>query len=181
MVAATIETIITWNKTCTGCDRRFTDTMSTLMGRFPGPVRMFKVPTGLCPECGKAEKVRWEKLIAARDLHWTFDSVKEHFIENLPVKGQELIVLDTSWGQNSYALVTVDVPEHTRQKRIVIKSYSNGYSGQSFYRSGKNCFAPTGQVRLLPYHPVIGDLIKKGNGREIDLTLEEVFALIGVK
>jgi len=62
---------------------------------------------------------------------------------------------------NTYALVTVEVPEHTKQKRIVIKSYSNGYSGQSFQRSGKNCNAPKGQVWLLPYRAVIGDLIKK--------------------
>lgn len=175
------DSTITWDKDCTGCGRRFTDSMSTLMGRFPLPVKLFKVPTGLCPECERVEKDWWGKLIAARDLHWTFDSVKEHFTENPPVRGQELIVLDTSWHTNTYALVTVESPEHTKQKRIVIKSYSNGYSGQSFHRSGQNCFAATGQVRLLPYHPAVGELIKGGNGREVQLTLEEVATLVGVK
>lgn len=179
MTVAKKESTITWDKECTGCGCRFMDSMSTFMGRFPGPVKSFKVPTGVCPECKKAEMARREKLIAARDLHWTFESVREYFIKKPPVKGQELIVLDTSWHMNTYALVTVEVPEHTKQKRIVIKSYSNGYSGQSFQRSGKNCNAPKGQVRLLPYHAVIGDLIKKGNGREASLTFEEVDQLVG--
>jgi hypothetical protein len=179
MTVAKKETTITWDKDCTGCSCRFTDSMSTFVGKFPRPMQSFKVPAGVCPECNKAEKARWEKLIAARDLHWTRESVKEYFTQNPPVTGQELIILDTSWRTNTYALVTVENPEHTRQKRIVIKHHSNGYNGQSFYRSGQNCFAPTGQVQLLPYHPVIGELIKKGNGQEVSLTLEEVALLLG--
>jgi hypothetical protein len=90
-----------------------------------------------------------------------------------------MLILDTSYGLNTYVLVTVEVPEHTKQKRIVIYSHTNGYSGQSFHRSGQNCFSPKGQVRLLPYHSVIGELIKKGNGRDLLLTLEEVAAIAG--
>lgn len=173
------ESTITWDKRCTDCGHRYTDSMTSLMGVFPVAVRAFKVPTGLCPECQKAADLHYEKLRSARDLHWTFDSVKEHFTKNPPVKGQELIVLDTSWGMNTYTLVTVESPAHTKQKRIVIQSYSNGYSGQSFYRSGKNCFSPKGRVRLLPYHSVIGDLVKKSVRKTILLTMEEVFALVG--
>lgn len=175
------DSTITWDKKCTGCGRRFTDSMTSLMGLFPCPVRLFKMPTGTCPECRKAVEARREKLAAARDLYWTFETVKDHFEKNPPVEGQELIVLDTSWQifTNTYALVKVEVPARGRQKRIVINSYSNGYNGQSFYRSGQNCITPKGQVRLLPYHPLIGDLIKKGDSREVKLTPEEVLALLG--
>lgn len=151
--------------------------MSTLLGRFPVPVRDFKVTSGLCPECKREDDARWNKLRAACLLNWTPEAVREHFLEYPPEKGQELIVYDSSWNSNTYALVTVEVPEHTRQKRIVIASYSNGYNGQSFYRTGQNCYAPTGQVRLLPYHKEIGARIKANAGHEIRLELCEVAAL----
>jgi len=172
---------ITWDKKCTGCGCRFTDSMTSLMGSFPCPVRLFKVPTGLCPECQKENKDRWEKLRLACHLNWNFETVREHFLEHPPVKGQEMIVYDSSWNANTYALVTVEVPEHTRQKRIVIASYSNGYNGQSFYRTGQNCYAPKGQVRLLPYHQEIGARIKSNDGHEISLQLREIAEIFGLK
>ncbi|TSK07743.1 MAG: hypothetical protein FPO08_00055 [Geobacter sp.] len=174
------DSTITWDKKCTGCGKKFTDSMSSLMGRFPWPVRLFKVSTGTCSECEQAAEALREKLAAARDLHWTFETVKAHFEKNPPVEGQELIILDTSWQlfTNTYALVKVVAPASGPQKRIVIDGYSNAYNGQSFYRTGQNCFSPKGQVRLLPYHPVIGDLIKEGDGREVKLTPEEVLSLL---
>lgn len=171
---------ITWDKKCTGCGRRFTYSMTSLMGSFPRPVRLFKVPTGHCPECHTENEARRETLRAACRLNWSFETVKAHFLEHPPVKGQELIVYDSSWNSNTYALVTVEVPEHTRQKRIVIASYSNGYSGQSFYRTGQNCHTPKGQVRLLPYHPEIGGRIKSNGDREIRLELREIAGMFGV-
>jgi len=119
-----------------------------------------------------------EKLAAAADLFWTFESVKEHFEKNPPIAEQTLLVHDTSWRTNTYALVTVEVPSSGQQKRIIIDGYSSGYSGMSFYRSGKNCFSPKGQVRLLPYHEAIADKIRKGHGGEIQLAPEDVLLLI---
>lgn len=175
------ESTITWTKNCTDCGCRYKASMSTLMGRFPIPVSVFKANVGQCPECREKQKVQLEKLNSARNLHWTYDLVKKHFTANPPSKGQELLVLDTSWNTNTYALVTVANPEHTKQKRIVIDYHTNGYSGQSFYRSGKNCFSPKGQVRLLPYNTVIGDLIKKGDNKEIRLEPKEILNLVGKK
>lgn len=170
---------ITWVKKCKDCGCRFKDSMTSLMGLFPVRVRDFKTDTGQCPGCREKQRLRDEKQFFARDLHWNFNSVKNYFTENPPFLGQELIVLDTSYNMNTYALVKVTNPEHTRQKRIIIEGYSNGYSGMSFYRSGKNCFSPKGQVRLLPYHPKIGALIKESNINQIQLSLEDVINFIG--
>jgi len=172
------ETITRWKK-CRDCGCRFKDSMTSFLGIFPVRISDFKTDNGQCPECRKKEQLRYEKLFFARDLHWTFESVKDYFTENPPYLDQELIVLDTSHRMNTYALVKVINPEHTKQKRIVIKGHSNGYSGMSFYRSGKNCFSPTGQVRLLPYHSKIGALIKEGKINEIQLSLEEIIILVG--
>jgi len=170
---------ITHMKDCTGCGCRFQDSMKSMFGTFPVPVKAWKVNKGVCPECKTKINLQKEKMYSARDLNWTHETVRKYFIKNPPFIGQELIVLDTSGRLNTYALVTVKNPEHTNQKRIVIESYTNGYSGQVFHRSGKNCFAPTGQVTLLPYNQIIGEIIKKGNGREVILSLEEVAGLIG--
>ena len=170
---------VTWRKSCTDCGCRFNDSMTKFMGRFPIRVKDFKKDTGQCPECSEKQQLHHEKLFFARNLHWTFDSVKEFFTNNPPQIGQELLVLDTSCNINTYALVTVTNSEYTKQKRIVIDGYTNGYSGQSFYRSGKNCFSPKGQVRLLPYNSKIGALIQEGGGREIQLESEKVMALMG--
>jgi len=170
---------IMYMKDCTECGCHFEDSMKSMFGKFPVPVKVFKVNKGICPECKTKNNLQREKLYSARDLNWTHETVKKHFEGNPPVIGQELIVLDTSGRLNTYALVTVKNPEHTKQKRIVIESYTNGYSGQSFYRSGKNCFAPKSQVTLLPYNQIIGEMIKKGNGQEIILSLEEVARLVG--
>jgi hypothetical protein len=170
---------IIWRKTCKDCGCRFEDSMTKLLGRFPVRVKDFKTDIGQCPNCRQKEKQHFDKLLSARDLHHTFETVKDYFSKNPPYVSQELLVLDTSWNLNTYALVTVVNPDHTKQKRIVIESYSSGYSGQSFYRSGKNCFSPKGQVRLLPYNSAIGDLIKKGNGKEIQLQLDEILDIVG--
>jgi|GEM_PF-3978357 len=169
---------ITYMKDCTGCGCHFEDSMKSMFGIFPIQVKVFKVNNGVCPECKTKNNLQREKLYLARDLGWTHETVRKHFEDNPLVIGQELIVLDTSGRLNTYALVTVKNPEHTKQKRIVIESYSNGYSGQSFYRSGKNCFAPKGQVILLPYNQTIGKLIKNGNGQEIILSIDEVAGLV---
>ncbi|OCH14578.1 hypothetical protein [Aliivibrio sp. 1S128] len=175
------ESTVTWRKICDMCGNKFEDSMTKLFGRFPCRVSDFKVSHGTCKSCSEKRKMHYKKLFYARDLHWTFDSIKDYFEKNPPYKGQELIVLDTSGNLNTYTLVYVEVPESGKQKRIIIDGYTNGYSGQSFYRSGKNCFAPKGQVRLLPYDERIGALIKSSNKDSIHLELERIMSIVGEK
>ena len=173
------EKIMRWKKRCTFCTKNFTDEQTSLMGSFIVPARLFKTDTGICPSCQEKlnKKIKENQSIAC--LYWTFDSVKEYFVDNPPYEGQELLIHDTSGNMNTYALVKVVNPESGKQKRIVVENYSNGYSGKSFYRTGKNCFAPTGQVRLLPYNARIGELIKASGRKSIILKVEQVKELIG--
>lgn len=170
------DSVVEWRKTCSHCQSEFVDKMSK---PFPIRVRDFKVPHGVCKQCRNKRHEEFRKLREAAGLYWTFDSVKDYFEANPPYEGQELLIHDTSWNTNIYAIVTVTVPSSGHQKRIIVESYNNGYSGQSFYRSGKNCWAPTGQVKLLPYNDAIGELVKKSPRGELRLSSEEVYKLIG--
>ena len=168
--------VVECQKTCSHCHNKFT---ARMMKPFPTSVRDFKLSSGKCRECREKQQEVFQKHRNSAALHWTFDGVKEHFEGNPPYVGQELLIHDTSWHTNTYAIVTVKVPSHTRQKRIIVESYTNGYSGQSFYRSGKNCFSPKGQVKLLPYNEKIGSLIKKSPRNELRLSSQEVYDIIG--
>lgn len=172
------DSVVEWPKTCSQCKSEFVDKM---FKPFRMRVRDFKAAPGTCMQCYKKQNEKFKKLRDAAGLYWTFDSVKEYFEDNPPYEGQELLIHDTSWNANTYAIVTVKVASSGRQKRIIIESYSNGYSGLSFYRSGKNCLAPTGQVKLLPYNKVIGTLVKQASRCELNISAEEVFKKIGEK
>lgn len=172
------ELIVEWRKVCNCCNSQFIDKMTK---PFPMRVRDFKVSYGICKECRKKRKEGLKKNREAANLYWTFDRVKKFFEDNPPYLGQELLIYDSSHNTNTYAIVTVKVPSDGRQKRIVVEGYDNGYSGQSFYRSGKNCWAPKGQVKLLPYHREIGELIKKSPRGELCISSKEIFDLIGNK
>lgn len=170
--------VVEWRKTCSQCKSEFVDKM---FKPFYMKVRDFKAASGTCMECHNRRHEKFKKLRDAAGLYWTFDSVKEYFEENPPYEGQELLIHDTSGNTNTYAIVTVKVASSGRQKRIIIDSYSNGYSGQSFYRSGKNCWAPTGQVKLLPYNEAIGVLVKQEPRGELSISSEKVIKHIGEK
>lgn len=169
---------IKWRKTCERCQVKFEDSMVGFMGNFPIRVREFKTSFGVCPACKEKEAELRDNKIAATWFYWTEDTIKQHFIDNPPYKGQELIVRDTSNGFLTYAIVTVDDPCRGPQKNIRISSYSNGYSGPTFYRSGKNHRAPKGQVHLLPYNETIGELIKNNGGKPVSYIFGEGLDII---
>ena len=122
------------------------------------------------------------KLDAIGNLYWTSETVKKYFTDNPIRKGDELLVHDTAGllGKNKYTLVTVREACRGWQEIIVVSPFvSYEEHGQSFDRSGRNCWAPTGQVTLKPYHSIIGQMIKEGNGKYIVLTCREVESIIG--
>ena len=123
-----------------------------------------------------------QQLDVIANLYWTFETVKDYFTENPLSEGDELIIHDTAGllGKNKYTLVTVLEASRGQQNRIVVSPFlSLGEPGQSFYRSGKNCASPTGQVTLKPYHSIIGQIIKDGNGQNIKLSCREIEKIIG--
>jgi hypothetical protein len=93
---------------------------------------------------------------------WTEETLKE-FIENHPLQvGDPMLIYGNYGGMHWYNLVTVEAVNHGRQRRVVVDQAAM-WGGKSFYRSGKNCFSPTGQARLIPPVPwVMGHLGEKG-------------------
>jgi hypothetical protein len=152
--------------------------MRKFLGQFPIRVKDFKVEFGTCPDCVQKRNARFEALRIAASLNWTSEKITDYFKKNPPQINQEVLLHDTTGHANTYILAKITDPSHTKQKRIVIDGYSNGWSGSSFYRSGKNCYAPKGQVYLLPYNQIVGDLIEKGNGKSIDINPEDLLSLL---
>lgn len=83
---------------------------------------------------------------------WTEDTIKQ-FIVNKPLQtGDPMIIYNGQAGMHLYMLAKVENPALGKQKRVLLSK--SGTSGSTtFYRSGKNCFAPTGQTRMLPPIP----------------------------
>lgn len=85
-------------------------------------------------------------------LGYTGDALKE-YIEALPLHvGDEMMIYGSHGMMHTYSLVKVEAINIGRQKRIVV-SKPGPWGGKSFYRTGTNCFSPTGQSRLIPSIP----------------------------
>lgn len=83
---------------------------------------------------------------------WSEERVK-HFIANAPLKaGDSMIIYNGQGGMHQYILAKIINPASGKQKRVVL-SKNGSYGGTTFYRSGKNCFAPTGKTMMLPPIP----------------------------
>lgn len=83
---------------------------------------------------------------------WTEEKTKL-FIADKPLQaGDSMIIYNGQAGMHHYILAKVENPALGMQKRVLL-SKSGAYGGTTFYRSGKNCFAPTGQTRMLPPVP----------------------------
>lgn len=83
---------------------------------------------------------------------WTEETTKK-FIDAKPLQaGDPMIIYNGQAGLHHYVLARVENPALGKQKRVLL-SKSGAYGGATFYRSGKNCFSPTSQTRMLPPVP----------------------------
>lgn len=111
-------------------------------------------------------------------LYYTHGTIKEYFISNTPNTGDELLIVDTGHDLNTFIITKVVHGSHGRQRRIITEHCSH-YGGHSWYRSGKNCWSPTGQGVLLPPHKAVIEFIKsKGNTRLV-IDSDKLKELIG--
>jgi len=92
------------------------------------------------------------------DPHFGYvdDAMKEYLEQNPPQPGDRLLVYGSQGSMHSYDLVTVVAGSSGKQRRVVVDKAA-GWGGTSWYRSGKNCWAPKGQSRLIPLIPWIMD------------------------
>ena len=115
---------------------------------------------------------RFAIMFARRVLNYTDDLVREHFEQSPPFEGQTLILSMQQHNVNRYRLVKVVNPASGRQKRIII-DHGEAFGGASYYRSGKSCFAPKGQTKLLPFVDSVA--VKLSYERDVVLS-DEVLA-----
>ncbi len=80
---------------------------------------------------------------------WTEDSTKQYIIDKPLAIGDPMIIYNGQAGMHNYVLAQVQNPSLGKQRRVLL-SKAGAYGGALFYRSGKNCFAPTGKTRMLP-------------------------------
>ena len=85
---------------------------------------------------------------------WTEKTVKTYILEKPLLLGDHMISYNGQSGLHHYSLATVENAALGKQKRILL-SKAGAYGGTTFYRSGKNCFSPTGQSRMLPPVPAL--------------------------
>ena len=97
-------------------------------------------------------------LLLAKDADpyfgWTDESIKL-YIEDKPLKkGDLMLIVNTQAMIIEYLLAEVLNPDSGRQHRVILNKRAM-YGGDSFYRTGKNCWSPTGQSKMIPPVPEI--------------------------
>lgn len=77
----------------------------------------------------------------------SLDTVKQ-WVESKPLRaGDTVIVRDTRGHVTEYRKAFVEKVDHGRQRRVIVKDFG------SFYRNGRNCFHPKGQVTFITPTP----------------------------
>ena len=85
---------------------------------------------------------------------WTSESIKL-YIEDKPLKkGDLMLVVYTQAMMIEYVLAEVLSPDSGRQHRVTLNKGAM-YGGTSFYRTGKNCWSPTGHSKMIPPVPEV--------------------------
>ncbi len=99
-------------------------------------------------------------------LGWTVSAVKDYIDSKPLATGDRMVVASQYGGMRSYMLVEVEDPSLGIQRRVLVSQHQ-GVGGSSFYRTGKNCFHPKSQCRLLPptdclmpYLKEVGDMVE---------------------
>ena len=99
-------------------------------------------------------EVTIEQLKSDPILGFEGDTFKAYLEQNSVSVGDTMMIYGSHGMMHHYTKVVVEAVNSGHQKRIVVSK--SGYSGgRSFYRTGKNCFAPTGQSKLIPLIPCI--------------------------
>lgn len=98
---------------------------------------------------------------------WTEDKTKSYIDDRPLAVGDQMLIVNQQGGLEEYVLANVVNPSSGRQRRVILDA-SAAWGGSSFYRSGKNCFSPTGKSRMIPPVKEVVDKIKETpTGRRI--------------
>jgi hypothetical protein len=95
---------------------------------------------------------------------WDDDTTKAYIVDRPLAFGDIMLIYNGQANMNHYEVATVVDPALGRQKRVLLSTPS-ATGGMTFYRSGKNCFSPKGQSRMLP--PASEIMERLGSKKEI--------------
>lgn len=90
---------------------------------------------------------------------WTERSIKDYVIQRPLAAGDRMLIINCQAGFEWYTLTTVVNADIGRQHRIELV-HAADFGGSTFFRTGKNCLAPTGQSRMIPPVPEIVKIIE---------------------
>lgn len=108
----------------------------------------FKLPSGADPLFG-----------------WTEEKTQAYIVDRPLKAGDQMLIVNQQAGLEEYVLATVLNADSGKQHRIVLDQAA-AYGGASFYRTGKNCFAPRGKSRMIPpVEEVLAEIAKSPNKR----------------
>lgn len=82
-------------------------------------------------------------------LGWTEESTKQYILDKPLQKGDLMLIVNTQAGFLDYVLAEVTEPSLGKQRRVNL-SHGAAFGGNTFFRSGKNCWSPKGQSRMIP-------------------------------
>ena len=118
---------------------------------------------------GKAKKYDLQKMLSAEEnssrihLGWNFEKTKLFYKSNKPKIGDTAIIVSTQASCVRYEKAEINRVTATR----IYFEKSFGWGGSSFYYSGKNCWAPKGQTRLIPPVPKFMEYMNSANKYEL--------------
>lgn len=85
-----------------------------------------------------------------RNLEEDRKNTKEYYTQNPPKEGDLVVVLSTQFTHRVDKPEILPIKAITKQKRLVVNHSFTSYAGRSFWMTGQNCYAPKGQVHLVP-------------------------------
>lgn len=103
----------------------------------------------------KRADMKTKKIPSPSDLPffgWDEASIKAYCDEKPLQKGDLMIIYNGQGGLHEYVPVIVENASSGKQRRVIL-SKAAAWGGASFYRTGKNCFSPKGQSKMLPPIP----------------------------
>ena len=85
-----------------------------------------------------------------RDKATDMEATREYHKHNPPKVGDIVVVLHTASHNRMMKPHITEIVAITDRGRIVVDHQHEGWAGKSFWKSGQNCKAPTGQCWLVP-------------------------------
>jgi len=83
-------------------------------------------------------------------LGWDWNTTKNYFKQNIQEGDSVISVMTTGWGTYATAYRILQVSSITGTRIKLTQPTGHNFKSRSFYYSGKSCYEPMGQTRIIP-------------------------------